>query len=298
MSLLSGRNFETREYEEPIEEHSYELLKDGVLQFMNETNFKRFLMIIRSAGFVDNKLIRSQNTLNFAYILYLKLREQNVNPAEIKGYVKRWFVMSILTGRYSGSPESWFDYDIKRISKGSFVEYLSEIEAAELSEGFWTAGLIQSLNTSSSSNRSFLVYLAAQTKLNDRGFLSKDITVKNMLEHRGDIHHVFPRNYLKKLSYTQSMYNQVANYVYMQQETNIKVGDDSPKKYMKVVLDQCISKDPVYGGIVDREELTQNLIDNALPENLPDMEVSEFQEFLVFRRQKMAEKIKQYYLGL
>ncbi len=298
VSLLSGRNFETREYEEPIEEHSYELLKDGVLQFMNETNFKRFLMIIRSAGFVDNKLIRSQNTLNFAYILYLKLREQNVNPAEIEGYVKRWFVMSILTGRYSGSPESWFDYDIKRISKGSFVEYLSEIEAAELSEGFWTAGLIQSLNTSSSSNRSFLVYLAAQTKLNDRGFLSKDITVKNMLEHRGDIHHVFPRNYLKKLSYTQSMYNQVANYVYMQQETNIKVGDDSPKKYMKVVLDQCISKDPVYGGIVDREELTQNLIDNALPENLPDMEVSEFQEFLVFRRQKMAEKIKQYYLGL
>ena len=29
---------------------------------MNETNFKRFVMILRSAGFVDKSLIRSQNT--------------------------------------------------------------------------------------------------------------------------------------------------------------------------------------------------------------------------------------------
>ena len=45
-----------------------------------------------------------------------------------------------------------------------------------------------------------------------------------MIEHRGDIHHIFPRQYLKENGFSQSQYNQVANYVYVQQEINIKVG--------------------------------------------------------------------------
>lgn len=78
VSLLSGRNFETRTFESEIAEKSFERLKAGVLNFINETNFKRFLMIIKSAGFISPKLIRSQNALNFAYIVYLKLKENGV----------------------------------------------------------------------------------------------------------------------------------------------------------------------------------------------------------------------------
>ena len=82
---------------------------------MNETHFKRFVMIIRSAGFVDSRMITSQNALNFAYILYLSLRDEGVPDAEIERYVRRWFVMSMLTGRYSGSPETTIDYDIRQV---------------------------------------------------------------------------------------------------------------------------------------------------------------------------------------
>jgi len=66
VALLSGRNFETRDYEEAIAEASFKKLEKGTLNFINETNFKRFLMILRSAGFVDSSLTRSQNALNFA----------------------------------------------------------------------------------------------------------------------------------------------------------------------------------------------------------------------------------------
>jgi hypothetical protein len=41
---------------------------------------------------------------------------------------------------------------------------------------------------------------------------SGDIIVKEMIEHRGDIHHIFPREYLKENGFSQSQYNQVANY--------------------------------------------------------------------------------------
>lgn len=66
VALLSGRNFETRDYEESIAEASFKKLEKGTLNFINETNFKRFLMILRSAGFIDSSLTRSQNALNFA----------------------------------------------------------------------------------------------------------------------------------------------------------------------------------------------------------------------------------------
>jgi hypothetical protein len=225
VSLLSGRNFETRTYEEEIVKESFTTLEKGILNFINETNFKKFLMIIKSAGFISPKLIRSQNALNFAYILYLKLKSQNYNPADIGTYVCKWFVLSILTGRYSGSPESKFDFDIKNVSSKDIKDYLKSIENAELSDAFWDTALVQNLDTSASSSPNFNVYLAAQVKSNDKGFLSKDITVRDLISHMGDIHHVFPRDYLKKNGLKKGQYNQIANYVYMQSEINIQVGN-------------------------------------------------------------------------
>ena len=104
---------------------------------MNETDFKRFIMIIRSSGFIDASMIGSQNALNFAYILYLTLRTQNMPPAEIERQVRRWFVMSILTGRYSGSPESVIDLDIRQIHVQGIAAYADGIILGGLSDAFW-----------------------------------------------------------------------------------------------------------------------------------------------------------------
>ena len=295
VSLLSGRNFETREYEEEIASNSYATLIDGVKDFVNETNFKRFLMIIKSAGFVTNKLIRSVNALNFAYILYLKLREQNYNPSLIERFVKRWFVLSLLTGRYSGSPESSFDFDIKNISKKDFADYLKEIEDAQLSDAFWTAELIQRLNTSSSTSPVFNVFLASQCYFNEKGFLSKDITVKNLIEQRGDVHHIFPRDILKKKGLPRGQYNQVGNYVYTQSEINIKIGNKPVEKYLAEVKDQCNGGGLIYGGITELNLIYDNLKQSAIPKTIFDMTTDDYQEFLLQRRVKMAEKMRKYY---
>jgi hypothetical protein len=41
---------------------------------------------------------------------------------------------------------------------------------------------------------SFNVYLAAQVKLKDKGFLSRDICVADLVSLKGDVHHIFPKN--------------------------------------------------------------------------------------------------------
>jgi hypothetical protein len=173
VALLSGRNFETRAYEESIAEESFERLKKGTLNFINETNFKRFLMILRSAGFIDSSLTRSQNAINFAYIVYLILREKKEYSGKIESYVRKWYVMSVISGRYSASPESKFDEDIRRIDEIGFAKYFENVESAEMSDVRWNSALPQQLNTSVASNPLFKVFLAAQVKLGDKGFLPR-----------------------------------------------------------------------------------------------------------------------------
>lgn len=298
VSLLSGRNFETRTFETEIAEKSFEKLKKGVINFTNETNFKKFLMIIKSAGFIDNKLIRSQNALNFAYILYLKLRDLNVNSVDIEKFVKRWFVYSVLTGRYSGSPESMFDFDIKQISHKSMSEYLKEKEDAELSDAFWNASLPRSLDTSVASSPYFHIYLASQVKANDKGFLSKDVLVSNLILLRGDIHHLFPKDYLKRNGFERNKYNQIANYVYMQQEINIKVGNKAPDTYLSLLIENFTNNKNKFSGIENHEELIKNFEMHCIPRSIINSKFSDYEDFLHERRKLMALKIKDYYFSL
>ena len=298
VSLLSGRNFETRTFEQSIAEQSFKTLEKGVHSFINETNFKRFLMIVKSAGFISPKLIRSKNALNFAYILYLKLKDQGVPDVLIGSYVPKWLVYSMLTGRYSGSPESVFDYDIRQIAQKSFDVYLKENENAELSDAFWQFSLPQSLDTSVASSPYFHVFLASQVKANDRGFLSKDVLVGDLISLRGDIHHLFPKDYLKKNDLGRGDYNQIANYVYMQSEINIKVGNKAPNDYFSSIMEQISSGNLHLSGINNLDDLKSNLESNCVPFEIVEMGIDSYQDFLSKRRKLMADKIKNYYFGL
>ena len=298
VALLSGRNFETREFEEVIAEESFRRLEAAILRFMNETDFKRFVMILRSAGFVDASMIRSQNTVNFAYILYLTLRARHTNPVQIETLVRRWFVMSVLTGRYTGSPETAFGVDIRNVAEENAQDYLDAVKRAELSDAFWDAGLPQQMDTSVASSPYFNVFLASQVKANDKGFLSNGHTVQTLLEGASHVHHVFPRNYLKKNGLARSRYNQIANYVVMQGEINITIGDDPPTAYFGALWRQCENGKARYGGITDADELRTNLVAHCIPHGMEEAEVGVYDGFLKERRLLMAGKIRDYYRSL
>ncbi len=302
VSLLSGRDFETRTFEEPIARKSYKQLEEGVLEFVNETNFKRFVMIIKSAGFVSPALISSQNAVDFAYIVYLKLMEKAAkndgSNKLIDRLVRRWFVMSVLTGRYSASPESQFDFDIRNINKQGVQKYLEEIEETELSDIFWNARLVGELDKSIITSPYLSVFFAAQVYRNDKGFLSNTVAVRDMIQQRGDIHHLFPKDYLRKKFDSRNDYNQIANFVYAQTEVNIRIGNKAPKDYFKDVLAQCNGGKITYGTIQDMAELKKNLKAHCVPESVTGMTIDDYSKFLEERRKLMADKIKKYYKAL
>ena len=298
VALLSGRNFETKAYEDAIAEDSFRKLKNGILAFVNETHFDRITMILRSAGFISSDLISSQNAVNFAYILYLRGRKEHVPPAELEKLVRRWYAMSVLRGRYSGSPESQFDFDIRQIDSRGVKDYVNAVIPNELPDSFWTGMLPQFMDTSSIKSPYFLCYKAAQVKLGDKGFLSRDITVRDLLLNRADVHHVFPRQYLKDKGLTSSSYNQIANYVIAQSEINIAIGAKAPLAYFDELRQQTDGGATRYGGITDQQEMFANLESNCIPAGVLQGDVPDYLGFLEIRRHLMAQKIKSWFAVL
>ncbi|MBD0777764.1 DUF262 domain-containing protein [Maribacter sp. ANRC-HE7] len=298
VALLSGRNFDTRTYENEIAVKSYDLLSEGLMDFVNQTNYQRFLMIIKSAGFISQKLISSKNSLNFAYALYLKLRSLGMPEAEIQHYVKRWLVMSLLIGRYSGSSESTIDEDIKQINEKGIANYMEQMELSYLGEGFWDFGLVNNLESSSVNNNSYNVYIASECYNNTTAFLSKSMKISSLIEQRGDIHHLFPAKYLKKHGYAPKQYNQVANYAYTEQATNIKIGMLPPNEYMSKVREEIESNINNISSIDSLNVLNENLEINQISNSLFQATHLDYEEFLKTRRNKMAMTIKEYYYKL
>lgn len=298
VSLLSGRDFESREYKEEIIADTYEQLKDGVMDVFSEYNFKQFMIAIRSAGFISKKLVNSQMALDFAYTLYLMLiHSHEVSTGEVKRLVQRWYVLSVLTGRYSSSPESAFARDIRLINEQGVVKTLQDIEAATLSDTFWNVAVVQSLNATSTNNPTYLVYLAAQVKGNDISLLSKNILVKELIEG-GDVHHIFPKEYLKSNGYEKSLYNQEGNYAFLDTQVNKTIGKKAPNEYFPEAKRQCETGIITIGSIDDYEQLLANLATNCVPEDVFDMDHTRYTEFLEKRRIMMAKKIRKYYESL
>jgi len=299
VALLSGRDFKTRQYKEEIVKDSFDKLREGTMDFMNKNNFKKFIMILRSAGFIDNSMVSSQNAVNFAYVLYLTLKEKKVPNPKIEQLVRKWYVMSVLKSRYSASPESQFDYDIRRIYEYDPEQYILNVLDAELSDSYWYNLLPQQLNTSVVSSPVFHVFLAAQVYMGDKGFLSKDIKVSDLITIKGDFHHIFPKNYLKKIGFnTRGMYNQLANYVKAQSEINIAIGNKPPKIYFSELLEQCRTGSLKYGAIKDLDELYENLEMNCIPPAVFNDLAEDYPAFLEERRKLMAKKIKEYFQKL
>lgn len=300
VSLLSGRDFETREYREDVIEDSYATLSSGINDFINQSNFERYIMILKSAGAIRDDLIRSQNVVNFGYILYLTLKQRNIRPDLIEKQVRRWIVMSILTQRYASAPESAFDYDIRRLSNSEDILTVIDDEIdRQLNETFWSDILVEYFNTSVVSSPYWKTFLMAQIKLGDRGFLSKDIAVRTLIENRGDIHHIFPKNYLQKNGHdNRGEYNQIANFAMLQTEINIQISDRAPMDYMKSIEKQCAGEENKFGAINNLEDLKKNMAENCIPLGFENMTESDYKDFLLARRKLMAKKIHTYFDSL
>jgi hypothetical protein len=167
-----------------------------------------------------------------------------------------------------------------------------------LTDSFWDSLLPQEMDTSSVNSPYLSIFFAAQVKNGDKGFLSRDITVSTMIQNQGDIHHIYPRKFLKSQGLSRTKYNQIANYAMTQSEINIAIGAKDPDKYFSEIIKQIETGKLKYGGIKDEAELKRNFAENCIPLSMLESETMEYDDFLKERRVLMAKKMKKYFQSL
>lgn len=286
VSLISGRDFEARNYSEEGMKANYEKMQAGATLVFNKSNFQRYLMILRDMGMRNSgKLgLVGHGVFNFGYILFLYLhRITNLSQEKIASYLKRWIIMSALTGRYSGSSETITESDLKMISRDANpINVLDEILDREMNDSFWNGTLPNMLRVQSTQASSWRIFQMSQIYGKDTAWLAKDTSTETVMLEEGNIHHIFPQAYLRKNGFSKGDINQIANYVWVTQPKNLEISDKAPKDYLS---DE---------NIIEFMSETNNR-ENAIPEEIVEYDFHNYSDFLNQRRHLMAKKMREFY---
>lgn len=295
-SILRGKDLETEMFSDTRRDEQFEILKNAQEKTLNLQYWHDFMNCIRQAGFRSGKMISSQNNLLFSYVLYLIGRtEYRVTEFDLRRSISRWFFMSSVTGRFTGSPESAMEFDLARLrdvyTAESFVQTLNHISDITLTNDFWSVSLPNDLATSSPRSPSLFAYHAALVLLDARALFSK-IRVSELIDpaihaNRSAVerHHLYPKGYLRKLGITAIRdTNQIANYALVEWGDNTRISDQAPTDYL-----------PEMKKRFKQSELDRMYRHHALPDNWEHLE---YREFLEKRRELMAQVIAEGYATL
>ena len=294
-SILRGKNLETEEFSDELRVEQFGVLENAQSRTLNLQYWHDFMNCVRQAGFRSGSVISSQNNLLFSYILYLIGRtEYNVNEYKLRKVISRWFFMSALTGRYTGSPESAMEFDLARFREvndgDTFIAILERICEMTMSEDYWTMTLPNDLATSSPRSPSLFAYNAALVLLDAKALFSP-LTMSDLLDptiqsiRTVERHHLFPKGYLKQLDITSLRdTNQIANYAMLEWADNMDISDQSPAEYMPNMKTRFTGA-----------ELEKMYHYHALPE---DWENMDYNYFLERRRELIAKIIAEGYKTL
>lgn len=295
-SILRGKDLETGTFSEARRVEQFGRLKDAQARTLNLQHWHDFMNCVRQAGFRGGKMISSQNSLLFSYMLYLIGRtEYRVPEPDLRRVIARWFFMSGVTGRFTSSPESAMEFDLARLrdvaDADGFVRTLNTACEIALTDDFWKVSLPNDLATSSPRSPSLFAYYAALVLLGARALFSK-INVAEFLSPAGqggraalERHHLFPKAYLGRLGVTETRdVNQIANYAPLEWGDNARIADKAPADYL-----------PELTARLNPRELRQAYHHHALPEGWEGLE---YRVFLERRRDLMARVILEGYKTL
>ena len=292
-SILRGKDLETEKFSEALREKQFGVLKEAQGKTLDIQYWHDFLKSLRLAGYMSKKMLTSDNNLIFSYILYLMGRlEYGVDSFVLRKTIAKWFFMSNINRRYTGSPESAMEFDLARFreitDKDEFVSILNSISDSILTGDYWSISLPTELATSSPRSPSLFSYHAALILLDAKALWSNmkftDILDPNIVSNKSAVekHHLFPFNYLKNLGYKSTRdTNQIANYALLEWGDNVKISDQAPKDYINEMEERF-----------SPSELEKMYYWHALPK---EWYLMDYPEFLIQRRELISKVIRDGY---
>ena len=170
----------------------------------------------------------------------------------------------------------------------AFIEYLDNTVKLEMNDTYFSVDLVKQLTSSSASSPLWFGYIASINVLGTTMLFSNTPQSEYWLigtdgdKKAIDKHHIFPKHYLEEIGIESDRdRNQLANFTYLDYNTNIDISDNPPVDYVEK-----------YKSKLGTEVYAKSLADNAIPLGFENLD---YFEFLEQRRKLMAGIIKKAY---
>ena len=294
--LMRGKNLDNGIVTEEEMQINLGKFKNALDKVTNLNNWHLFMGLFADAGYVSSSIVASSNAVVFCYVLYLIGKyDYKVPPLALQKIIKKWIFMSTITYFYTGSTESEVEKqfaDLRNIKTADeFVAYLDSVISTRFSDDYFNITLPAGLVSSAARTPAWFGYVAALNVLGTPMLFSTTTLASKLLPGASgdkksvDKHHIFPKNYLTELGYTSDRErNQIANFTYLDYNTNIDISDTPPAEYVTR-----------YRQKLGEENYRKTCAENALP---IDFEKMSYPEFLEKRRKLMANIVRQAYKKL
>ena len=289
--VLTGRDPKERIVKKKLRQERFNDLKQAQERVLNLSNWHEYIACVRTAGFRSKSMLTSANNFLYGYLIYLiGKHEFRVNHRTLRRVISRWFFMSALTGRYSGSPETVLEADLRRLEQtkqtpSGFTRQLDTLISNQLTDDYWKVSLPEQLDSSSGYSPYLFSYHAALNLLEATAMFSKvkisDFLDPAVTDSKTSVerHHLFPKTHLRKLGYTGTYrLNQIANYAFVELADDVDISDTSPKEYFPAL----------FKGLSNQEKSNATYW-HALPDNWHTME---YLDFISNRRKLIAAVIR------
>ena len=288
---LRGRDPKDRVVKEELRQARFDDLRQAQEKVLNLVDWHEYITCVKAAGFRSNAMLTSANNFLYGYLIYLTGKHEfDVDQKTLRGVMSRWFFMSALTGRYTGSPETVLEADLRRLEQTDqtptgFVRQLDTLISNQLTDDYWSVSLAEQLDSSSSYSPYLFGYHAALNLLGATALFSK-VRISDLMDPAVSApkafverHHLYPKAYLRKLGYSGTYrLNQIANYAFVEWADNIRISDAPPGEYFL----------PLFEELTDQEKSRASYW-HALPDNWQEME---YWEFIEGRRKLIAAVIR------
>lgn len=288
--LMRGKDLDTGLVTKAERDKNLTKFKEALDKVTNLNNWHLFMGLFAEAGYINSAMVASSNAVVFCYVLYLIGKyDYQVPPVELQKILRKWIFMSTITYFYTGSTESEVEKqfaDLRNVNTADeFVNYLDGVIQTKFSDDYFNLTLPADLNSAAATSPAWFGYLAALNVLGTPMlFSTTPLSAKMVPGASGnkkaiDKHHIFPKHYLTEIGYTSDRdRNQIANFTYLDYNTNIDISDNAPADY----VDRYRQK-------LGDEGYKKACEENALPEGFEHMK---YLDFLEERRQLMASIVK------
>lgn len=295
--LLRGADFDHKgAVNLSLRDQRFNTLKSKLPDVLDLHSWHEFLKAVMSAGYLNDDIILSHNSIFYSYAMYLIAKHRfNASENENLHLTSLWFFYACLISLYTGSFESLVENHLNAIKELSnldeYHDFILSRVGERLTNDYFDITLLGSegLAVSGRGNNAWNAYVAALNILDAKILFSKTSLLVSKLFEPGtdgkrkslEKHHLFPKAYLKSKGYNDARINQMANYAFIDWKDNADILDDAPSVYYPVVCNGRTEED-----IRRMEE------ENALPHGWEHMD---YEEFLIERRKLMSEIIKKAY---